>query len=413
MRAGERCIDRCKDTAFWSLQGSEGGGVAVVTKVRDILARRIRASFPEVCWLRITSSDALFEVRGVRVNEVPEAERTAVCVSVIVPTRDRPAPVVQAVASALAQDFENFEVVVVVDGEDPRTSEALRTFQDARVRVIELTANVGGAEARNAGVKAARGEWVAFLDDDDEWLPQKLSRQIVVARQSNAMWPIVSSRMIVRAPSFELIRPMRRYEREKPISEFLFCRRSLRDGPFAMQTSTLLARRDLMLAVPFKSGLKRHQDWDWVLRVERIPGAEFAVIEEPLVIYRTEDGRESVGRAQDWVFSMQWGKEMQGFFSARAYSWFLATECATRAVKSRAGFKVYAEIARRFVLDGRPSLGSTITMAAFLGLPRRWRGSILGVARRWRRRSEKARQRLPRCGDVQSAIGMECFSADQ
>jgi glycosyltransferase involved in cell wall biosynthesis len=327
-----------------------------------------------------------------------------VYVSVIIPTRNRPELVVKAVASALRQDFEDLEVIVVVDGEDRPAREALESFFDERLRIINLPVSVGGAEARNVGAQAARGEWVAFLDDDDEWLPHKLSRQMVAARRSRAVWPVLSSRVIVRTPAFEMIRPLRSYLPRKPVCEFLFCRRSLKDGPFALQTSTLMMRRELMLAVPFRSGLKRHQDWDWVLRAERAAGVEFVVIDEPLVMYRAEDGRDTVGRAQDWEFSMKWAREMRAFFSAKAYSWFLASECASRAVKSRAGLRAHAQILRQFVLDGRPSLGSAITMAVFLGMPRGWRSWVHGLARRCRRDEPFI---LLHRNDMQATFGME------
>jgi glycosyltransferase involved in cell wall biosynthesis len=296
-------------------------------------------------------------------------------------------------------------VIVVIDGEDPDTQKALSAFCDSRLRIIDLADNVGGAEARNVGVRAARGEWVAFLDDDDEWMAHKLSRQIIAARWSRAAWPVISSRMIVRASTYELIRPLRSHKRGKPVSEFLFCRRSLKDGPFAMQTSTLMMRRELMQAVPFRSGLERHQDWDWLLRAERVPGVEFAVINEPLVVYRTEDERASVGRGEHLDISMAWGTEMRGFFSAKAYSWFLASECASRAVKSGAGFKAYAEIVRRFVFDGRPCTGSVVMMAVFLGLPHRWRRNVHSLARKWRRTEHKFSSL--RQNDVMNNFGLE------
>jgi glycosyltransferase involved in cell wall biosynthesis len=317
----------------------------------------------------------------------------------VIPTRKRPDLVEKAVRSVLKQDFEALEVIVVVDGEDRETVEVLGRFREERLRVLDLAVGVGGAEARNIGVRAARGEWVAFLDDDDEWLPHKLSRQMVVARQSAALWPVVSSRLIARSPEGQAIRPLRSYDPARRVSEYLFCRRSLHDGPYAMQTSTLMMRREMMLAVPFRRGLKRHQDWDWVLRAERVPGVAFSVLSEPLVIYSMGDGRDSLGRAQDWEFSMRWAAEMRGFFSAKAYSWFLATECASRAVKSRAGLKVYAEILRRFVSGGQPSMGAALRMAAYLGLPRSWREAA-------RRRAMKRRGRNTLTTAQRNSIGM-------
>lgn len=340
-----------------------------------------------------------------QVSQGPGSAVAAVCVSVIIPTRSRPALVVKAVSSVLGQDFESFEVIVVVDGEDAQTQACLRRFCDPRLRVIPLAASVGGAEARNIGIREAHGEWVAFLDDDDEWLPHKLSRQIAAARGRSAARAVISSRLIVRTSEYESVGPLRTYSPEKSLSEFLFCRRSLGDRPIAMQTSTLMVPRELMLAVPFRRGLKRHQDWDWLLRVERVPGVEFEVISEPLVIYRTEDGRDSVGRSQDAEFSMAWSSGMRGFFSAKAYSWFLASECASRAAKSGAGFKVRAEIARRFIWDGAPSAGSAITLGFFLMFPQRWRRSIHRLVRRWRRSGIGLR--LPGQNQVQATIGME------
>lgn len=320
---------------------------------------------------------------------VDATERTgapeAVCISVIIPTRNRPKLLVKAISSALQQDFTELEVIVVLDGDDCATSDILETFRDPRLRSIYLAANVGASEARNIGVQAAKGEWVAFLDDDDEWLPQKLSRQFEAAYLSNAKWPIVSSGMLVRTAEYEMIRPLRVYDSRKSVSDYLFCRRSLQDGPFAMQTSTLFVRRELMLAVPFREGLTRHQDWDWLLRVERVPGVEFAVIEHPLVIYRAEDGRQSLSRSEDWRFSIQWGEQMRGFFSVKAYSWFLASECATRAAKSRAGVKAYAEITKRFLFDGLPTPRSIVMIAFFFIAPQSWRQSVHNLIRKWRR----------------------------
>lgn len=340
-----------------------------------------------------------------RTRDISGTGEATVCVSVVIPTRDRPELLKKAVASALDQDFECLEIVVVVDGEDRPTNEALSEFADARLRTINLTVNVGGAEARNIGVRTARGEWIAFLDDDDEWLPHKLSRQMVAARQSAALWPVLSSRIIVRRLDYDSIAPLRTYEPARPVSDFLFCRKPLRDGPYAMQTSTLMARRELMLAVPFKSGLKRHQDWDWLLRAERVPGVEFSVVDEPLVIYRTEDERVSVGRAQDWEFSLRWSREMRSSFSAKTYSWFLATECAPRAVKSRAGLKSYAEILRRFVCDGRPSMGSVLILAGFLLLPRGLRERVSLRVRKLR--GQERMLPVSRRRALRTTLGME------
>jgi len=309
-------------------------------------------------------------------RDISRRGKLALPVSVIIPTHHRPDLVVTAVRSALRQDFANLEVIVIIDGDDRQTTQVLNSITDQRLRIIDLAIPVGAAEARNLGVHEAQGEWVAFLDDDDEWFPHKLSRQMVAARQSTALWPIISSRLLVRHSQGDSISPLRSYSSKKPVSDYLFCRSSFQDGPHALQTSTLLMRREFMLSVPFRINLKRHQDWDWVLRAERVPGAAIVVLEEPLAIYRAPDpspnARESLSRAHDWQFSMDWGSDMRGFFSAKAYSWFLATECASRAAKGHASVKTCVEIARRFLFEGCPTPRSAAILAAFFALPSAW-----------------------------------------
>lgn len=98
-------------------------------------------------------------------------------ISAVIPTRDRPELLLRATRSALAQTYKNLEVVVVIDGWSAATSKALESIVDKRLRVVTLNQSVGGGAARNEGVQHAKGDWIAFLDDDDEWLPEKLVKQ--------------------------------------------------------------------------------------------------------------------------------------------------------------------------------------------------------------------------------------------
>src|SRR5580698_7434818 len=126
---------------------------------------------------------------------------TAPIISVVIPTRNRPSLVVRAVKTALAQSLTQIEVIVIIDGFDVETSEALEAIKDVRLHAVSLPASVGGSDARNIGVSRSRGEFIAFLDDDDEWSPDKLTRQLKAARESNQPYPVVTCRLIARRPS--------------------------------------------------------------------------------------------------------------------------------------------------------------------------------------------------------------------
>ena len=297
-------------------------------------------------------------------------------VSAIIPTRERPALLACAIRSALRQTWPNLEVIVVVDGPDSATTAYLETCSDARLRVVFLDERRGGSDARNAGVRAACGEWVAFLDDDDEWLPEKIAQQMRTAHAMPDWFPVVSCRLIAQSPTTSRVLPTRTYEQPQPIADFLFCRTSMRDPGGVMQSSTLLAPRELVVAVPFKSGLPMHQDWDWLIRVAAHKGVGVAMVRQPLCIWRTEDARASVGRAANWSFSLSWIRQIRDVISPRAYSWFIAIQCVWRARASHAGVRARFALLRAFFFEGDPELRSLLSFLIFALVPAPLRRSM-------------------------------------
>ncbi|ELY77342.1 glycosyltransferase family 2 protein [Natrinema gari] len=109
-------------------------------------------------------------------------------VSVIIPTYNRAATLPRAIDSALEQTVDDLEVVVVDDGSTDDTEAVLAAYEDPRVRPVVHATNQGANVARNTGLEYARGEYVAFLDSDDEWLPEKLERQLAVLEERSSDW---------------------------------------------------------------------------------------------------------------------------------------------------------------------------------------------------------------------------------
>ena len=99
-------------------------------------------------------------------------------VSVIVPTHNRASLLRRAIDSVRRQTVGDFEIIVVDDASSDDTAGVVRGYGDPRIRYIKLPGNGGVASTRNAGIAAAAGDFIALLDDDDEWLPEKLQRQV-------------------------------------------------------------------------------------------------------------------------------------------------------------------------------------------------------------------------------------------
>ena len=106
-------------------------------------------------------------------------------VSVVIPVYNRATAVRRAIESVLRQTYQNFEIIVIDDASTDDTVASVRSIGDPRLTVIRHARNRGGSAARNTGIRASSGEFVAFLDSDDEWLPGKIQRQLAVFARSD------------------------------------------------------------------------------------------------------------------------------------------------------------------------------------------------------------------------------------
>ena len=107
-------------------------------------------------------------------------------VSILIPSRDRPQCLPRTLASALRQQDVHAEIIIIDDGSRVPVAELLEPVASRRVRVIRQEQPTGVSSARNAGIAAARGQWLAFLDDDDLWAPTKVRRSLDAATRQDA-----------------------------------------------------------------------------------------------------------------------------------------------------------------------------------------------------------------------------------
>jgi glycosyltransferase involved in cell wall biosynthesis len=207
-------------------------------------------------------------------------------VSIVLPIYNRAATLARCLDSIRAQTFSDWELLAVDDGSDDDSVRVVESYGDARVRLLKHAVNRGPSAARNTAIAEARGEFIAFIDSDDEWLPAKLEKQLTLLRDSGLdacgceYWLVVDTREV-------------RIHLSSPASwaKELHTKCELGNG------TTLLARRTAALEIgPLDEALRLYEDWDWVLRF--VGKFRYGVVNEPLARVHASGLRDSSRFAQ-------------------------------------------------------------------------------------------------------------------
>jgi glycosyltransferase involved in cell wall biosynthesis len=318
-------------------------------------------------------------------------------VSVVIPTAGRPS-VLAAVASALDQTIEPLEVIVVVDSMDKSICSAIFELSDT-VRVL-FTGGIGANGARMRGAAEAKGEIVAFLDDDDAWTPDKLQRQISLwsEKLEGRSYALISCRIAVIDADGSVLRtlPSRLLSAQENVARYLFRRTSIAYGEGLLHTSTLICDRALVEMEPWDQDLSRHQDWDWVLRVGRRPDVVLRMCPDVLVRVALPDTR-SISMSNDWRASLDWLEQRMDQLTARERGDFLLCHTAPIAIRSgnRRGAFIAADRALRL---GRPGFTAWLVWGLHLLSPRLvdYTSSLISIFHRWLGYRRTSRSKLMR-----------------
>lgn len=214
------------------------------------------------------------------------AKERAPLVSIVIPTYSRPIFLERALKSIYTQTYTNWELLVV-DDNDPdsearRETKALMS-EHSRVTYLQHEHNKGGSAARNTGIQAAQGEFVGFLDDDDEWLAEKLSKQMTVFAKADEDVALVytGSRHIYPDENQNV-------DREPTLSGTVLV--DLIPENIIGTTSTVVCRREALLTIGmFDEALPASQDYDLFFRLAQ--RYKFAVVPEVLTLsHRHNEG---------------------------------------------------------------------------------------------------------------------------
>src|SRR5882724_1495319 len=248
-------------------------------------------------------------------------------VSVVVPTYNRLQYLPAAVSSVLGQTFGQWELIIADDGSDEETLAYLQTLEQlTRVKVLRLSHSGNPASARNAALREARGEYVAFLDSDDTWMPTKLEVQLAALRAApDCHWSYTDHVRINEAG--QSINSQRDPNRTLPGGDIVEPLLRLRAGT---PTPTIMAERQLIeRAGGFDEQQRLHEDYDLWLRLALL--SKVLVLKEPLACVRRHDEHFSSGGVRSYEARLRVFEKMHGRLTQLRLQFVLRAERARHA----------------------------------------------------------------------------------
>ncbi len=223
-------------------------------------------------------------------------------VSVIIPTYKRQASIVKrAIASVLCQTYNNFEVIIVDDSPDEyiyrsEVENMILLLNSEKVKYIKHDVNKGACAARNTGIIASRGDFVAFLDDDDEWLPNKLEKQMSLMDDSD-FGLVYCRHFIVDDNKKSIIMDKRMCYKGEVFAKLII-------SNFVGSTSFVLIRRECIDKVGmFNTELESAQDYEMWLRIANFYKITFA--NDPLVKYHIHGDERITSNAEKKIQGLE------------------------------------------------------------------------------------------------------------
>ena len=209
---------------------------------------------------------------------------TRPAVSVVIPAYNAERTLEASIRSVLAQTMRDLELVVVDDGSADQTVALAGSISDPRVSVLSQD-NAGAAAARNTGIRAATGRYVAFLDADDLWVADKLERQLTAFERDPEAIAVQAGAYFVD-PALRILS----VERCRPASDTLL--QFLQFGGLPAVMETLVVRREIFDEIGmFDESLAILEDWELAIRLAR--HGRVVGLPEPLALYRLHPGNRS------------------------------------------------------------------------------------------------------------------------
>lgn len=179
-------------------------------------------------------------------------------VTVVIPTKNREVMLLRALSSVVLQTYKNLDIVVVDDASDIEMENIIRgVFHDPRIRVLRVDVSIGGAAARNIGMRAANGQFLCLLDDDDYYFPNKIEVLLPVLESDEHIDMVFSKTLLLDEDTGNTIIPIRQNYRFNRFKNF--------KDMNVIHTNSTLFRRRILDVIEFDERLQKYQDMQFHL----------------------------------------------------------------------------------------------------------------------------------------------------
>ncbi|CCP03661.1 glycosyltransferase amsB [Erwinia amylovora Ea644] len=274
--------------------------------------------------------------------------------SVVIPAYNASESIITTLDCLNEQSYKNFDVIIVDDksADAQKLAEVVSSerYSGLKINLVLSETKLNGAGARNRGIDLATGDYVCFLDADDEWHKDKLQQNLSLIerlkKQGDRRFIIYSQVNIIQDGSFLKVMPLKPVGEHESIAEYLF-------GCYGfIQTSTIVLKREDAAEIRFDERYIRHQDYDLCIRADKL-GFKFVMIAQPLANYHMVTRFGSQHKGESVKYSLFWLDAMKPYLTRRDVYTYKAYKLPLRYKMDGKSLQASLSFARYFFLTNK------------------------------------------------------------
>jgi len=272
--------------------------------------------------------------------------------SIVIPAYNASESIVTTLDCVAAQTYQHFEVIIIDDksADAEQLAEVVKNYPQLKIQLVLSQEKLFGSAARNKGIDLATGDYICFLDADDEWHPDKLQISLKTIRELEAQGRektiIFSQVNIIQDSRFLKVMPVRTISHNESVAEYLF-------GCYGfIQTSTIVLKREYAEDIKFDPQYIRHQDYDFCIRADK-KGYEFVMIAQPLANYHLVSSFGSKHKGESVKYSFFWLDKMKPHLTQRDINTYKAYKLPLRYKMDGKSLQASVSFIRYFFLTNK------------------------------------------------------------